>query len=389
GRIQKANKKSQKAKGKGKMTRKSFPHHPERATGLLGLIHTDVCRPLRHVSRQENQLGKTIKALRSDRGESAACILNMVSTKKVDKTPYELWYGKVPNLSYLKEAGELEEIQDEDTSPSENTSKIPMEVKGFKPPHKEEALVCRSERTHRAPERCLNVEAEEHSLGDLNEPANYKATVKSNWLFKKKTNMDGIIHTYKSRLVVNGFTQLYLFDYEEMFSSVADIRAIRILIAIAVFYDYEIWKMYVKTAFLNGYLDEDIYMVQPEGFVDLKYPWKVHKLQRSIYGLKQASRSWNKKIDEERKRFDLNNTQGASTPGKVKRMQNVPYASAVGEPHWTAVKTILMYLKNTKDMFLVYGGNPKAELRVDCYCDVGFETNRDDTKSQTGYVWKT
>nr|GFB21005.1 retrotransposon protein, putative, Ty1-copia subclass [Tanacetum cinerariifolium] len=52
GRIQKANKKSQKAKGKGKMTRKSFPHRPERATGLLGLIHTDVCGPLRHVSRQ-------------------------------------------------------------------------------------------------------------------------------------------------------------------------------------------------------------------------------------------------------------------------------------------------------------------------------------------------
>nr|GFB45506.1 retrotransposon protein, putative, Ty1-copia subclass [Tanacetum cinerariifolium] len=210
------------------------------------------------------------------------------------------------------EARELEEIQDEDTSPSENTSKIPMEVEGFEPPHKEEALVCRSKRTHRAPERCLNVEAEEHSLGDLNEPANYKATVKSNWLFKKKTNMDGIIHTYKARLVVNGFTQLYVFDYEETFSSVADIRAIRILIAIAVFYDYEIWKMDVKTAFLNGYLDEDIYMVQPEGFVDLKYPWKVHKLQRSIYGLKQPSRSWNKKIDEERKRFRF--TQNLDEP---------------------------------------------------------------------------
>ncbi|GJU64843.1 retrotransposon protein, putative, ty1-copia subclass [Tanacetum coccineum] len=186
----------------GKMTRKSFPHRPERATDLLGIIHTDVCGPLRHVSRQgasyfitfmddyshygyvyllkhkhevfetfkvfknevENQLGKTIKALRSDRGgeyisqefkdylkacgivqqltppytpqhngvserrnytlldmvrsmmnlttlplsfcdyalESATRILNMVPTKKVDKTPYELWYGKVPNLSYLK-----------------------------------------------------------------------------------------------------------------------------------------------------------------------------------------------------------------------------------------------------------------------------------------------
>ncbi|GJZ85022.1 hypothetical protein Tco_0650361, partial [Tanacetum coccineum] len=114
-------------------------------------------------------------------------------------------------------------------------------------------------------------------------------------------------------------------------------------------------------------------------------------------------------------RLDLNKTQGASTPEEVKRMQNVPYASAVGsimyvvrctrpdvafaqnitsrfqqnpgECHWTAVKNILKYLRNTKDMFLVYGGNPEAELRVDSYCDAGFETDRDDTKSQTGYVF--
>ncbi|GKG12606.1 hypothetical protein Tco_0346843, partial [Tanacetum coccineum] len=72
--------------------------------------------------------------------------------------------------------------------------------------------------------------------------------------------------------------------------------------------------------------------------------------------------------------LDLNKTQGASTPKEVKRMQNVPYASAVGS------------IINTKDMLLVYGGNLKAELRVDCYCDTGFETDIDDMKSQTGYV---
>nr|GEW67775.1 retrotransposon protein, putative, Ty1-copia subclass [Tanacetum cinerariifolium] len=114
-------------------------------------------------------------------------------------------------------------------------------------------------------------------------------------------------------------------------------------------------------------------------------------------------------------RLDLNKTQGASTPEEVKRMQNVPYASVVGsimhavrctrhdvafaqnlksyfqhnsgEPHWSAVKTILKYLRNTEDMFLVYGRNPEAKLRVDCYCDAGFETDRDDIKSQTEYVF--
>ncbi|GKB03145.1 hypothetical protein Tco_0831234, partial [Tanacetum coccineum] len=102
---------------------------------------------------------------------------------------------------------------------------------------------------------------------------------------------------------------------------------------------------------------------------------------------------------------------GASTPREVKHMQNVPYASVVGsimyavrctrpdvafvqnitsrfqqnpgEPHWTAVKTILKYLRNTKDMFLVYGRNPEAELRVDCYCNARFDTDRDEIKSQT------
>ncbi|GKB76715.1 retrotransposon protein, putative, ty1-copia subclass [Tanacetum coccineum] len=128
----------------------------------------------------------------------------------------------------------------------------------------------------------------------------------SKWIFKKKTVMDGIVHTYKARLVANGYTQLYEVDYEETFSLVADIRAIRILISIVAFYDYEIWQMDVKTAFLNGYLDEDIYMVQPEGFVDPNHPTKVCKLQTSIYGLKQASRSWNKRFDEEIKRFCFN-----------------------------------------------------------------------------------
>ncbi|GJY76305.1 retrotransposon protein, putative, ty1-copia subclass [Tanacetum coccineum] len=172
-----------------------------------------------------------------------------------------------------------------------------------------------------------------------------------------------------------------------MFSPVADIRAIRILISIAAFYDYEIWQMDVKTAFLNGYLDEDIYIVQPKGFIDPKHPKKVCKHQRSIYGLKMDNSK--RSYIPMKERLNLNKTQGASTPEEVKRMQNVPYTSAVGsiiEPHWTAVKTILKYLRNTKDMFLVYSGNPEAELRVDCYCDAGFETDKDDTKSQTGYL---
>ncbi|GKE60928.1 retrotransposon protein, putative, ty1-copia subclass, partial [Tanacetum coccineum] len=325
----------------------------EWAKDLLGLIHTDVCGPFKIMSRQgasyfltftddfsrygyvyllkhkhevfetfkvfqkevENQLGKIIKSLHSNRGgeytsqefldhlrdhgiiahrtrpytpqhngvserrnrtlldmvrsmmsqttlpksfwdyalESAASILNMVLAKKVDKTPYEVY---------------------KDTT------------------------------SHRS-----IVDAEEHELGDLGEPANYKAalldpesdkwlnamnvemqsmkdnevwelvdlppngkTVGHKWLFKKKTDMDEAVHTYKAHMVAKGFTQTPGIDYEETFSPVADIRAIRILIAKTAFYDYEIWQMDVKTVFLNGYLNEEVYMEQPEGFVNQKFP---------------------------------------------------------------------------------------------------------------------
>ena len=80
-------------------------------------------------------------------------------------------------------------------------------------------------------------------------------------------------------------------------------KSIRILLAIAAYYDYEIWQMDVKTAFLNGRLLEDVYMTQSEGFVCPEAPDKVCKLQIAIYGLKQASRSWNHRFNEVVKEF--------------------------------------------------------------------------------------
>ena len=77
------------------------------------------------------------------------------------------------------------------------------------------------------------------------------------------------------------------------------------MLAIAAFYDYEIWQMDVKMAFLNGFLKEELYMMQPEGFVNPKSANKVCKLQRSIYGLVQASRSWNIHFDEVIKAYNF------------------------------------------------------------------------------------
>ena len=138
------------------------------------------------------------------------------------------------------------------------------------------------------------------TLVDL--PDSRKA-VENKWIFKRKTDADGNITVYKARLVAKGFRQIQGVDYDETFSPVAKLKSVRIFLAIAAFFDYEIWQMDVKTAFLNGDIEEELYMVQPKGFVDPKNADKVCKLQRSIYGLKQASRSWNRRFDKVIKDF--------------------------------------------------------------------------------------
>ena len=107
-----------------------------------------------------------------------------------------------------------------------------------------------------------------------------------------------VLLSTKLELSKKGFRQVQSVDYDESFSLVAMLKSVRIMLAIAAFYDYEIWQMDVKTAFLNGFLEEELYMMQPEGFIDPKDANKVCKLQRSIYGLVQASRSWNIRFDE-------------------------------------------------------------------------------------------
>ena len=707
----------------GKMTKAPFNGTNERAKDLLGIIHSDVCGPFKPMTRNgeryfitftddysrygyvyllkhkseafemfkifknevENQLSKSIKILRSDRGGeylsdafqdhlrscgivsqltppgtpqhngvserrnrtlldmvrsmmsksslplsfwgyaiiSAARILNMAPTKKVEKTPFEIWHGRVPSLSYLKVWGceayvrhdasnkleprstkcifvgypkndlgyyfynpneqnvfvarkaefletkflmegassrtvELEEDQEPQTDTRLVDTSIQQEdVEDDQRVDQDTQNVRKSGRVTYPPERygflideCYFVgpdepttyhdamsksdsdkwleamNAEMQSMYDnqvwelVVEPPNSKV-VGSKWVFKLKHDMHGNLLTYKARLVAKGFTQTRGVDYDETFSPVAMLKSIRILFAIAAHYDYEIWQMDVKTAFLNGYLEEDVYMDQPEGFVDPKHPNKVCKLKKSIYGLKQASRSWNRRFDEEVKKFGfiknadeacvykkasgsiitflvlyvddillfgndiptmegvkawlgscfsikdlgeaayilgiriyrdrsrrliglnqsayidkilkrfkmenskkglvpiqrgtiLSTSQSPSSKVEQERMSGIPYASAIGsimyamictrpdvscalsmtsryqqnpgDSHWMAVKNILKYLRNTKDMFLVYGSG-EEELVVKGYTDASFQTDRDDSRSQSGYIF--
>ncbi|GJS56352.1 retrotransposon protein, putative, ty1-copia subclass [Tanacetum coccineum] len=517
----------------GKMARKPFSHQVEGAKDLVGLIHTDVCGPFRTMSREgasyfitfiddfshygyvylmkhKHEVFETFKLtppytpqhngvserrnrtlldmvrstmnlttrLKSFWGyalESTARILNMVPTKKAlvkRDAPDKLDPRSIKCIF----VGYPKEIMDYYFYyPLENKIFVARNVEFFENilmvqeasgSHGllESIPIHRSARIPQAPDKySFYVDVKEYELGDLNEPPNYKAalsdpefdkwleamntekqsmkdnqvwglvdlppngrTVGSKWLFKKKTDMDGN-------------------------------------------------QMDVKTAFLNGHQSKDVYMVQPEGFVDPKHPNKVCKLQRSIYGLKQASRSWNKRFDVEIKKIDFtqnpnescvylkssgsnvaflilyvddillmgNNvtmlqevkswlckcfsmkylgeaayilgikiirnrskwlialsqsaylekilkrfwmenskkgytpmiekpdykkSQGAKTPSEVKRMQRVLYDSAIGLITY-AVRSILKYLRNTKDIVLVYGAKPEAELKVSCHAD--------------------
>nr|GFA98062.1 hypothetical protein [Tanacetum cinerariifolium] len=331
--------------------------------------------------------------------ETDARILNMVLAKKV-----------APKFSYLKVWGyEALVKRDTLTKPDKST------------------------RTRHAPDRmCLYIDAEEHELGDLGEPANYKAALldpeSEKWLNAMNVEMQSMK-------------------------------------------DNEVWILVelppngktvgnVKTTFLNGYLNEEVYMEQPEGFVNPKYPNRVCKLKRSIHGLKQASRQWNKRFDDEIKKssFTQNHDESCvylkASKSNITFLilyvddilimeNNIPMLQSVktylgrcfsmkdlGEAayilgikiyidksrrliglcqsayiekilkqyfmenskrgsdiHWTTVKNILKYLRNTKGMFLVYGGDLKRELRISCYTDAGYLTDADDLKSQTGYVF--
>nr|GEU90247.1 retrotransposon protein, putative, Ty1-copia subclass [Tanacetum cinerariifolium] len=211
--------------------------------------------------------------------ESAARVLNMFPTKKVDKTP-EVWHEQALKMSYLKVWG-CEALVKRDTLTKPNK----LEPRAFK---------------------CIFVGHPKETMGySFHYPHANKVFVPQNAEFFENDIIDQ---------EANGSLENHEIIQEEdteTFSHVADIRAIMILIAIAAFYDYEIWQIDVKTAFLNGYLNEEVYMEQPEGLVSQKFP------NRNI----------------------------------TSQFQQNP-----DEFHSTAVKNILKCLRNTKDMFLVYGG---------------------------------
>ena len=110
----------------------------------------------------------------------------------------------------------------------------------------------------------------------------------SKWVFKRKRTVDESIDKYKARLVIKGYKQTEDLDCFDTYSPVMRINSIRMVLAISALRNLEVHQMDVKTPFLNGYLDEEVYMEQPKGFFALGQEKKVYKLVKSFYGLKQA-----------------------------------------------------------------------------------------------------
>jgi hypothetical protein len=142
-----------------------------------------------------------------------------------------------------------------------------------------------------------------NQVWNLVDPNDGVRSIGCKWVFKKKMDKDGNIHIYKARLVAKGFKQIYGIDYDETFWRVRILMSVQILLTIVAYFDYEVRKMDVKMTFLNGNLTENVYMTQSQGFVDPKHAWEICKLLKFIYGLKQASRSWNLCFDEVVKGF--------------------------------------------------------------------------------------
>lgn len=125
---------------------------------------------------------------------------------------------------------------------------------------------------------------------------NQMTLVDNKWVFGVKYNMDGNIQRYKARLVAKGFQQTPGVNYFKTFAPVVKPCTIRIIITLAVHYNWKIQEIDINNAFLNGDLAETMYMTQPTGFIDSTKPVHVCKLNKALHGLKQAPRAWFEKL---------------------------------------------------------------------------------------------
>ncbi|KAI5324165.1 hypothetical protein L3X38_033238 [Prunus dulcis] len=194
--------------------------------------------------------------------QTAAYLLNKVPSNSMPRTPHEMWFGRKPSLNHLKIWGFPSYVKKHDIDKLDarskmcrfngypNVQKVELKEEPGEPhePEVESDLV-----DHPVP---LPHSPNLHVVWTLVDPPEGIVPIGNKWVFKRKKGSDGKVETYKARLVAKGYKQREGIDYEETFSPIAMIKSISILLGIAAYYDYEIWYINVKTAFLNGHLQE-------------------------------------------------------------------------------------------------------------------------------------
>ncbi|GJY37783.1 putative ribonuclease H-like domain-containing protein [Tanacetum coccineum] len=149
----------------------------------------------------------------------------------------------------------------------------------------------------------------DHVIGDV------QSAIGTKWVYRNKKDERGIVIRNKARLVTQGYTQEERIDYDEVFALVARIEAIRLFLAYASFKDFVVYQMDVKSAFLYGKIEEEVYVCQPLGFKDPEFPNRVYKVEKALYSLHQAPRACQDKyVDEILKKFGFSTVKTASTP---------------------------------------------------------------------------
>ncbi|KAL0434201.1 UNVERIFIED_CONTAM: hypothetical protein Slati_2754400 [Sesamum latifolium] len=300
--------------------------------------------------------------------ETAVKLLNIAPSKSVPQTPYEIWHGKPASYKYLRVWGSPAYVKRlvgdkldlrsslcrfigypketagyyfydpteqkvfisrnavflEKGFPSDNRrDEVLIEESSGEPPHDSTAsfeptfhtdgvpVLRRSTRESRVPERYGFMGLTSQLDNDPKTYGEAMSDIDSDkWLEAMKFEMDSMGsnqggYGLQGQARGEGIYSTTWVDFEETYLPVAMAKSIRILLDIAAWYDYEIWQMDMKTAFLNGFVEEEIFMDQPEGFTTVGEEQKVYRLQRSIYGLKQASRSWNTRFDEVIRGYDF------------------------------------------------------------------------------------
>eukprot|EP00253_Pinus_taeda_P026120 PITA_26120 len=236
-----------------------------------------------------------------------------------------------------------------------------------------------------------------------------KNVIGTKWIFKNNLNENGEVIRNKARLVCKGYAQQEGIDFEEPFAPVARLEAIRMFLAISSFQKFKVYQMDVKSAFLNGDLEEEVYIEYPEGFILGNDAKLVCKLKKALYGLKQAPRAWYYHLDKYLQQQGFTKGCSPSSNDESPAVNQPTYKSMIGsllyltstrpdimhvvgivgrfqanpkESHLQAVKIIFKYLQGTQDFGLWY---PKdTDLTLHAYTDVDWARNVDDRKSTSG-----